>query len=494
MDGLTGRVQAARLQHCVFRETVFPSIKDHFTYDNDDFDDEPNEEEASQRRKKTPHKIHNLRTRECLIVAVTDYSDDDLHDTTGVNRNMKSVPVNDPNELPHQKKSSNVKNTLSASNSPWRNPSFRQGELARKPPIDKYADVLKQQGFITTEEAPTVFFKLSKDGPCITSIYVDDTNAMGTPAAVDCTTQMLKNTFKMKDFGTVTACIGVQIDHLNGGTFLHQTQMVDKILNATNLVDIPTETTPLKVKEDEEAYTYIESYRSIIGMLSYLANTTRPDISFSVNLLARFSNKPSNRHYEGIKHICAYLKGTRDYGLFFRRTTDTTVKVMGYSDAGYLSDSRTTKSQTGYVYTVNGTAFLWHSCKQPLNTTSSYEVELMAMYEACRELTWLMKFSNTMQDTLKEGILHKPIPMYMDNEAAFNNITQGYIRTRANMHIQPKFYKTKEYITQGLMRLNHIPGDDNPADILTKTLPTLAHEKHVAKLGLISQKSLFEAS
>ena len=182
----------------------------------------------------------------------------------------------------------------------------------------KYADVLKREGFVTTDEVPTVFFKLSNNGPCITSVYVDDTNAMGCPKAVDSTVNILKQNFKMKDFGTVTGCIGIQIDHLNQGTFIHQTQMVDKILLCMGMVDAPMKQTPLAVRnvrfdsdiyrsgvEDEEFYPYIESYRSMIGMLSYLANTTRPDISFSVNLMARFSNKPTYRHFDGIRHICA---------------------------------------------------------------------------------------------------------------------------------------------------------------------------------------------
>ena len=57
-------------------------------------------------------------------------------------------------------------------------------------------------------------------------------------------------------------------------------------------------------------------YLSVIGALMYLANFIRPDIAFSVNLLARYSFAPTQRHWNRIKHILRYLQGTTDMGLF----------------------------------------------------------------------------------------------------------------------------------------------------------------------------------
>ena len=56
---------------------------------------------------------------------------------------------------------------------------------------------------------------------------------------------------------------------------------------------------------------------SAIGALMYLANCTRPDIVFFVNLLARYSSAPTQRHWNGIKHILCYLRRTTDMGLFY---------------------------------------------------------------------------------------------------------------------------------------------------------------------------------
>ncbi|KAL5561416.1 hypothetical protein UlMin_031163 [Ulmus minor] len=70
-------------------------------------------------------------------------------------------------------------------------------------------------------------------------------------------------------------------------------------------------------KDNEEIVGPEVSYLSAIGALMYLANCTRPDITFVVNLLARFSSSPTRRHWNGIKHIFCYLQGTIDLGLFY---------------------------------------------------------------------------------------------------------------------------------------------------------------------------------
>ena len=68
----------------------------------------------------------------------------------------------------------------------------------------------------------------------------------------------------------------------------------------------------------------------------YLANYTQLDIVFSVNLLARSSSALTRRHWNGIKHVLRYLRGTSDMGLFYSKTLEQ--QFFGYVDAGYLSN------------------------------------------------------------------------------------------------------------------------------------------------------------
>ncbi|KAM2485325.1 hypothetical protein ACFX1W_037521 [Malus domestica] len=75
---------------------------------------------------------------------------------------------------------------------------------------------------------------------------------------------------------------------------------------------------PFRPNEDDENFLEPKvPYLSAIGALLYSAECTRPDISFAVNLLARYSNAPTCRHWTGVKDIFCYLKGTTDLGLFY---------------------------------------------------------------------------------------------------------------------------------------------------------------------------------
>ena len=107
-------------------------------------------------------------------------------------------------------------------------------------------------------------------------------------------------------------------------------------------------------EKDEEILGSEVPYLSAIGALMYLANTTRPDITFAVNLLARYSSAPTRRHWNGIKHILRYLKGTTDMGLFYSINCST--HLVDYADAGYLSDPHKARSQTVYVFICGGKA------------------------------------------------------------------------------------------------------------------------------------------
>jgi hypothetical protein len=113
--------------------------------------------------------------------------------------------------------------------------------------------------------------------------------------------------------------------------------------------------------EEEEILGPQVPYLSAIGALMYLANSTRPDIAFAVKLLARHSAKPTKRHWVGVKTVLRYLNGTRDLGLFYSRNQDPI--LLGYTDAGYLSDPHNGRSQTGFIFLQSGIAISWKSSK-----------------------------------------------------------------------------------------------------------------------------------
>ncbi|GJY92150.1 retrovirus-related pol polyprotein from transposon TNT 1-94 [Tanacetum coccineum] len=185
-------------------------------------------------------------------------------------------------------------------------------------------------------------------------VYVDDLNIIGTNKEINEVVMHLKEEFEMKDL----------VKSLS-------TPMVGRSLNVDNDPFRPCE-------EGEDVLGPEVPYLSAIRALMYLTNCTRPDISFAVNLLARFSPSPTKRHWNGIKHIFRYLRGSTDLGLFY--SNNSKQGLVGYADAGYLSDPHKARSQTGYVYLNGGTVISWCFQKQTLVATSSNHAEVIALH------------------------------------------------------------------------------------------------------------------
>jgi hypothetical protein len=154
---------------------------------------------------------------------------------------------------------------------------------------------------------------------------------------------------------------------------------------------------------------------SVIGALMYLTNNTRPDITFAVNLLARYSIAPTMRHWNGGKYVLRYLQGTLDLDLFYLKNQD--LSLIGYADDWYLSDPHNGKSQIGFVFLHGETTISWKSCKQILIDMSTNHFEIIALYEAACECAWLCRVINHIQVSCGIELIGPPTIIYEDNAA-----------------------------------------------------------------------------
>ena len=94
-------------------------------------------------------------------------------------------------------------------------------------------------------------------------------------------------------------------------------------------------------------------YSHIIGRLMYLMDCTRPDITYAVSKLSRFTSNPGENHWKAIVKVLRYLRYTKEYGLYYTNDPDV---VEGYCDATWISDSKDSKSTSGYVFIIGSTA------------------------------------------------------------------------------------------------------------------------------------------
>ena len=157
---------------------------------------------------------------------------------------------------------------------------------------------------------PCVFIKKSSSRFVIIAVYVDELNIIGTQKEVDDDARThMKEEFEMKDLGKTKFCLGLQIEHLRERIIVHQSNHTKRLLKrfymdkvtslSTPMVgrSLDVEKDPFRPCEDSEKILGSEvPYMSAIGGLLYLANCTRPDITFATNLLARYSSAPTRRH------------------------------------------------------------------------------------------------------------------------------------------------------------------------------------------------------
>jgi hypothetical protein len=201
-----------------------------------------------------------------------------------------------------------------------------------------------------------------------------------------------------------------------------------------------------------------------------------------VNLLARHSAAPTRRHWTGGKQILRYLNGTKDLRLFFQKTNDPT--LIGYADAGYMSDPHNARSQTGFAFLHRGTVISWKSSKQTLLATSTNHSEIIALYEASRECVWLRRMVNHIERPCGLGSLESPTIIYEDNGACISHMQTGYIKSNITKHIAPKLFYPHELQLSGEINILPTKSCDNLADLFTKSLPTSSFEKCVKGIGM----------
>nr|GEX17374.1 hypothetical protein [Tanacetum cinerariifolium] len=148
------------------------------------------------------------------------------------------------------------------------------------------------------------------------------------------------------------------------------------------------------------------------------------------------SANPGELHWTTVMNILKYLRITKDMFLVYGGDTQRELRVSCYTDAGYLADADDLKSQTGYVFILNGGVVYWKSTKQSICVTSSTNVEYIDAFDASKEAVWIWNFIYGIGVI---PIIEKPISIYCDNNRAIaiakdHRITKGASHFRAKVH------------------------------------------------------------
>jgi len=332
---------------------------------------------------------------------------------------------------------------------------------------EKLNQVLESLKFTRCSKEPSLYRKGVKDQKLLVAVYVDDLLVTGSNVSMiyEFKEEMSAN-FEMSDLGLLTYYLGIEVSQGEDGIRLSQERYAKKILSQTGMGECNAVLTPmefglkLSIASDEQSIDEKE-YRRNIGCLRYLLHS-RPDLAFCVGMLSRYMHDPKKSHGAALKQILRYLKGTTSLGFHFKRTSKT--ELMGYSDSSHNIDEDDGRSTTAQIFYLNTCPLTWCSQKQGTVALSSCEAEFMASTEAAKQAIWLQE--------LLEEVSEKPcnkVMIRLDNKSAIA-LTKNPVFHGRSKHIHKRYHFIRECIENNLVDVQHIPGSEQKADILTKAL------------------------
>ncbi|KAE8666201.1 Retrovirus-related Pol polyprotein from transposon TNT 1-94 [Hibiscus syriacus] len=338
----------------------------------------------------------------------------------------------------------------------------------------KFDNFMGSNGFTICQADHYCYIKRFDNSFIILLLYVDDMLVAGSNMhEIINLKQKLSKQFAMKDLGTAKQILGMRIkrDTKSGTLMLSQAEYINKVLSRFNMQDAKLVSTPLGVhfrlskeqspkKEEELAHMVKVSYASTIGSLMYAMVCTRPDIAHAVGAVSRYMNNPGKVHWEAVKWILRYLRGTKNKALCFK-SGDT--KLTGYVDADLAENVDIRRYTTRYVYTLGGTAVSWVSQLQKIFALSTTEAEYVAVTEASKEMVWLQSFLEELGKKQENNVL------YCDSQSVIHLAKNPYFHSRTK-HIQLRYHFIRSLLEDEILKLEKISGAQNPTDMLTKTV------------------------
>ena len=132
----------------------------------------------------------------------------------------------------------------------------------------------------------------------------------------------------------------------------------------------------------------------MVGSLMYSMVCNRSDLAYAVSMVSKFMSDPKKQHWEVLKWVLRYLKGSQNVGLMYNGKANLSSKVEGFVDSYYAGSLDTRKSLTAYVFTIYRGAVSWKANLQPVVALSTTEAEYIVVIEAIKEairLKWIIK-------------------------------------------------------------------------------------------------------
>jgi len=363
-----------------------------------------------------------------------------------------------------------------------------------------FSDFVISIGFVPNPVDPCMFTRTQtvegQEETVDLCVYVDDVCIYGnTDAATLHIEEELNVKFGDMGFTDPEYFLGCNIKQTDTSIHINHSAMIDRLAEkyfpyiAASSVDLTKVKTPFPTASgvslaDQPDITGGEKpitspYRELVGSLSYIALTTRPDICFYTSQLAKVQSNPGNKHFQMAKHCLKYLMTTREYGITYHKDGGELIYYVDASWADeppiYIPDKGGTartvpgdhgrRSSYGYVATYAGAPVSWaarlHKGRRALSSTES---ELVAATEAGKDLVHMRQLLKGM------GVdISNPTPLHEDNQSTINQVLKAGI-TQRSKHIEVRWFYVRDLQDEKELSIQKIHTSEQPADLYTKVL------------------------
>lgn len=274
----------------------------------------------------------------------------------------------------------------------------------------------------------------------------------------------------LKEFLTVKTMdcksyLGLEIIREREILFVTQSLYIKKTLEKFGMSSCKQSSTPEEVGQvDYDSAPKLKEnfpFKELIGCLLYITTCTRPDIAHAVSVASRTS-EPTEAHWASLKRILRYLKGTSELGLVYKHQDSPVIR--GYSDADYANCKKTRRSTSGFVIMWGDNVLTWKCQRQKITTLSTTEAEYVAGTEMVKKLIPLKAMMTELN-----LVSQAPAEVFIDNKSTINIVVNEEAQDRTK-HIDVRHKWLTEHHNSGSIKIAHISGDQQKADILTKPL------------------------
>ncbi|PKU69694.1 Retrovirus-related Pol polyprotein from transposon TNT 1-94 [Dendrobium catenatum] len=349
-----------------------------------------------------------------------------------------------------------------------------------------FTSSLQSLGFTHSKSDPSLLIFRKNSTQIYILVYVDDILITGNnDTEISALIKQLNKSYALKHLGPVHNFLGIKIQSGSNRYFLSQPNYANSILQLAGHTNCkPTANPactklPLTIASDPLLSDYA-LFRRIIGSLQYLT-LTRPDISFSVNLLSQHMHNPLPTHIHLLKQLLRYIQGTQHFGI---PITKGNLSICSFSDADWAEDPVSRKSTSGYWSFIGDNIISWKVQKQHTVARSSTEAEYRSLAALTADIIWLR------QALLDFGIQpDQPAELYCDNMSAIAIANNPVFHARTK-HIEIDQRFVRDHIQKNNIKILPVSTIDQIADVLTKPLSTKRFRQLRTKLTVLPDPSV----